>query len=234
MRIIAAEHAQRETHAELQRLAGRFIVFDGPDGAGKTTIRDRVASALRDAGLAVTCCHDPGGTAVGERIRAILLRGDLDALDIRCETLLFMASRAQLVAEVIRPALAQRHVVLCDRYVSATCAYQAAAGFDAAEVLDLARHAVGDVWPDLTFILDVSREIGFERIGERCDAGQPVAESLDSMERRPSSFHEQVRARFLDLPRIYPRPVEILNATQPPEDLTAQILTTLRQKLAAR
>ncbi len=114
----------------MESLGGKFIVFDGPDGCGKTTQRDLLARHLEDQGLNVVTCKDPGGTEIGDRIRHILLDFDLSEMDVCCETLLFMASRAQLVGEVIDPALKQNKVVLCDRFVSATCAYQGAAGYD--------------------------------------------------------------------------------------------------------
>ncbi len=98
------------------QLRGRFIVLDGPDGAGKTTQQKRLAESLEAAGLDVVTCRDPGGTEIGDRIRAVLLDHDLTHMDPTCETLLFMASRAQLLDEVIRPALAADKTVLCDRF----------------------------------------------------------------------------------------------------------------------
>lgn len=225
--------------SELAGLAGRFLVFDGPDGSGKTTVRDRVADRLRTAGLAVTTCKDPGGTAVGDRIRSVLLDHDLSDMTVQCETLLFMASRAQLVNQVVRPALAQGHVVLCDRFVSSTCAYQVAAGDDFATILDLARYAIGDTWPDLTLVMDVPVEMGFARIGNRSTArraaqlAQPrrpdEPADLDAMERRPSSFHAAVRDNFLALPGRYPTPVQIVDATQPLEQVVDHTMQRLRQ-----
>ena len=143
------------------RLRGKFVVFDGPDGAGKSTQRERLAKTLGSAGADVVSGRDPGGTEIGDRIRAVLLDFDLSRMDVGCETLLFMASRAQLVAEVIRPALTVGKTVLCDRFVTSTCAYQGAAGYDPKRIIDLARMAIGDCWPDVTIILDVDVEEGF-------------------------------------------------------------------------
>lgn len=221
---------------ELYGLRGKFIVFDGPDGSGKTTVRDRVAEHLRAAGLPVTTCKDPGGTSVGDRIRSILLDHDLADMTVQCETLLFMASRAQLVRQVIRPALQNEHVVLCDRFVSSTCAYQVAAGDDFATIIDLARYAVGSTWPHLTLVLDVPVEIGFARIGRRTTARRAAqltaadaAAGLDAMERRPTSFHAAVRANFLTLPGRYPSPVEVIDATQSLEENVKQALEKLHR-----
>lgn len=256
-------------NARFRDLAGKFIVFDGPDGSGKTSVRDRVAEHLRAAGVPITTCKDPGGTPIGDRIRSVLLDHDLSDMTVQCETLLFMASRAQLVRQVVLPALKQGHAVLCDRFVSSTCAYQVAAGDDFATILDLARYAIGTTWPDLTLILDVPVEVGFARIGKRTSArreaqlsqeasgglpahppgapgsapahpsgatgGSPASASpsgqpdLDAMERRPSSFHAAVRANFLALPGRYPAPVEVLDATQPLDDIVAEALRRLQR-----
>ena len=214
-------------------LRGKFIVLDGPDGAGKSTAGKLLAQRLTEAGVPVVQCKDPGGTKIGDRIRSVLLDFDLASMDNRCETLLFMASRAQLVAEIIRPALAAGNFVLCDRYISATCAYQAAAGDDFDAILSLGRHAVGTTWPALTIVLDVPPDVGFERIHRRRDVGgtgcpqdsAPAAQAgrLDAMERRPSAFHDRVRANFLALPGKYPALVEIVNASAP----VSKVLETL-------
>lgn len=222
-------------------LRGKFLVLDGPDGSGKTTIGNLLAKRLTDAGLPVVQCRDPGGTHVGDRIRSVLLDFDLASMDIRCETFLFMASRAQLVAEVIRPALAAGKLVLCDRFISATCAYQAAAGYELEAILELGCQAVGTTWPALTFVLDVPPDVGSERIHRRPVAGrsgtppQDVAsvaapsKHLDAMERRPRSFHDQVRANFLALPGRYPAPVEIVDASAPVEQVVEVLCKRLEQ-----
>lgn len=226
-----------DQYAELHNLRGKFIVLDGPDGSGKTTVQTMLAGHLRAAGLTVTTCKDPGGTPVGDRIRSVLLDHDLTQMSVQCETLLFMASRAQLVREVVQPALKEDHVVLCDRFVSSTCAYQVAAGDDLATILELADYAIGVTWPAMTFILDVPVEVGFARIGRRisdrrqaqlAQAGDGTS-GLDAMERRPASFHEAVRANFLALPGRYPAPVEIIDAARPPEQIVEEILSHLQR-----
>jgi dTMP kinase len=111
------------------KLRRRFIVIDGPDGAGKSTQVEMLARALRAGGLNVCQVRDPGGTAIGEKIRAILLDRKHDEMSVRCELMLYMASRAQLAEQVIRPALAAGQCVLGDRYISSTVAYQAPAGW---------------------------------------------------------------------------------------------------------
>lgn len=187
------------------KLRGKFIVLDGPDGAGKTTQLKRLAAVLGDAGLDVVTCRDPGGTAIGDRIRSVLLDHDLGLMDPTCEATLFMASRAQLLGEIIRPALRSGRTVLCDRFVSSTCAYQGATGMDPSRVIELARWVIGDTWPAMTVILDVSVADGFSRVHTR-GSGQ-----VDAMERRSLDYHRRVRDLFLALPEVYPAPVTVVS-----------------------
>jgi dTMP kinase len=147
----AEQHQEAAAVTLKDRLAGKFIVFDGPDGSGKGTQIERLARVLAAEGASVVCTRDPGGTAIGDQIREILLHKNLlTAMDVRCEALLFMASRAQLVGEVIGPAVRAGKVVICDRFISATCAYQGAAGSDVRRIVELGRFAVGESWPQLT------------------------------------------------------------------------------------
>ncbi|MBI4581051.1 MAG: dTMP kinase [Planctomycetes bacterium] len=218
---------------ELGGLAGAFIVLDGVDGSGKTTVQRLVADEFTRAGHSVTTCKDPGGTEIGNRIRSVLLDHDLTNMSLACETLLFMASRAQLVAEVIEPALANGHVVLCDRYVSSTCAYQGAVGADTHRIIELANYATGGEWPDLTVVIDVPVEMGFQRIGRRANGNKPGAPdantegTLDAMERRPTSFHQRVRQNFLGLREFYPARVVVIDGTLPPEQVAQAVLREL-------
>lgn len=223
----------------LDQLRGRFLAFDGPDGAGKSTQRDLLAKQLEAHGIPHICCRDPGGTAIGERIRSVLLDYDLRGMDARCEALLFMASRAQLVAEVIAPALSEGKTVLCDRFVSSTCAYQGAAGFDPHRTIDLARLAIGDRWPDLTLIFDIDVAEGFERIGRKAHhAGKNRARSEpapslfggsgpDAMEARSIEYHRRVRQLFLDLPAFFPSPVAIVDARGGPQTVHQRVMEYL-------
>jgi len=222
-----------------EKLAGRFIVLDGPDGCGKSTQLAMLAEHLTGQGLTVETVRDPGGTAVGEAIRKILLDRDNVSMTPTCETMLFMASRAQLVHECVRPALAGGKVVLCDRFVSATIAYQGASGVDAAAIVKLADVAIGGVWPDLTIILDVPVEVGTQRAGaprpapgRRGRADQPCLFG-DRMEARGSAFHESVRRNFLALCEggMYPRPVAKVDGRGDAQRVADQILLEVGKRL---
>ena len=178
----------REAMAEwAEKLAGKFIVVDGPDGGGKSTQIARLADWLDRQGVSVVRAHDPGGTLIGDRVREILLDPSAKEMASQCETMLYMASRAQLVAEVIRPALADGRCVLCDRFISATIAYQGAGGVEPAKILLVGEVAVGHTCPDLTIILDIDPRAGLARV-----KGDP-----DRMEAKDLAFHRRVREGFL-------------------------------------
>lgn len=222
----------------LQRLRGKFIVLDGIDGAGKGAQLDMLEQALTSAKIDHIRTRDPGGTTIGDRIRHVLLDYDLSEMDIRCETFLFMASRAQLCRDVIQPALDAKQVVLGDRYVSATCAYQGAAGYDPQRVIDVARFAIDDLWPDLTIVIDMPLDEAFKRTGRdnapkkpRGSHGQTLLfhdVHTDAMESRPKSFHERVRELYSELPAIYPRPVVIVDGAGSVEEVHQRILEAIR------
>ena len=166
-----------------------LIVFEGPEGAGKSTQVVRLAERLRAAGVPCTVTREPGGTPTGDAIRDLLLHADV-AIDPLVEFLLYSASRAQHVLEVIRPALERGDVVLSDRYAGASVAYQGyGRGLDLAFVDDLNRRATGGLRPDLTVLLDLDPAEGLRRVAGRG--------AEDRLEREALSFHERVRAGFL-------------------------------------
>lgn len=167
-----------------------FITFEGIDGAGKSTLLEGVARALRDRGLSVTTLREPGSTGVGERVRAILLDPGVGAIDPMTEALLFSACRSELVKTIIRPALAKGDVVLLDRYVDSTSAYQGAGGGADPIALDaVAAAATGGLVPDLTVVVDVPVDVSESRRGR----------APDRMEARDRAYKERVRESFLAL-----------------------------------
>jgi len=200
-----------------KKLAGRFVVIDGPDGAGKSTQTALLAEYLRADGVEVQLVRDPGGTAIGDRIRQILLDRAHDEMDVACELMLYMASRAQLAAEIIRPAITAGQCVLSDRYISSTVAYQGAGGVDPDTVLTAGKIAVGPTWPDLTVILDLPSDTGLAR------AGRPAAH--DRMEAKGLEFHQRVRKIFLEQARQRPDTFTVVSAAGSIED----VQTRLRQ-----
>lgn len=223
-------------------LRGKFIVVDGPDGSGKGTQLERLAAWISAQGGSCVRARDPGGTDIGDRIRHVLLDFDLASMDAHCEALLFMASRAQLVAEVVRPALQAGQTVLCDRFISATCAYQVAAGFPREQVLALGHLAVGDTWPHLTLVLDLPPKTAFERTGRkphqvgkrnrRQTLGQtPLFEGTapDAMERRPLAYHRRVHALFRELPQAYPAPAVLIDAGRDADAVFESVQEAIRR-----
>jgi dTMP kinase len=205
-------------------LAGRFIVIDGPDGAGKSTQVDLLAAALRQEGLSICQVRDPGGTAIGEKIRAILLDRGHDEMAVRCELMLYMASRAQLAEQVIQPALAGGQCVLGDRYVSSTVAYQGAGGMDAKSILSAGQVAVGKTWPDLTLVLDLPAEQGLDRVHRKNDS-KPTA--LDRMESKNLTFHQAVHQLFLKQATDDPKHFAIVDASGTKEQVHQRIMDVI-------
>ncbi len=177
-----------------EKLQGKFIVLDGPDGCGKSTQVQLLVEALEQRGIGTISLRDPGGTHIGEQIRQILLCNDNQAMSVRCEALLYMASRAQLYEESIQPVLAAGKCVLCDRWLSSTYAYQAVAGKIGVEWLEqLVAASLERSWPDLTIIIDVPSEIGLQRVGP----------ARDRMEEKSAEFHQRVRQAFVELARTH-------------------------------
>jgi len=221
-----------------QKYRGRFIALDGPDGAGKSTQQKLLADCLETGGADAVPCRDPGGTEIGDRIRSVLLDYDLSTMNVNCETLLFMASRAQLVSQIIRPALEANKTVVCDRFVTSTCAYQGAAGDDPRRVIELAGFAIGDCWPNVTIVIDVDTDEGFERIGKRPvqSAGQSTPAKRcakvrtgqhDAMEARSADFHRRVREMFLNVHKYYPTPVVVVDGRGDVDTVQKRILEAL-------
>jgi dTMP kinase len=172
------------------KLAGKFIVIDGPDGAGKTTQCELLSEFISNSGLEVCRIRDPGGTTIGDEIRTILLDRKHDQMSVQCELMLYMASRAQLAREVIEPALNDEKCVLGDRYVSSTIAYQGAGGADIEAIIQSASIAVGATMPDLTIILDIDPELGLTRATHKGQA--------DRIEAKHIEYHQKVREIFLE------------------------------------
>lgn len=218
----------------LARLAGRFLVFDGPDGSGKSTQLERFVNSCEAEGVACCRVRDPGGTALGERIREVLLNREHDSMGVRCEMLLYMASRAELVEQQIRPALDEGRLVLADRFVSSTLAYQGTAGgLDPAEIRAVAGVATGGLWPDLTVILDVDTATAQRRMtGAQPRAHKPeptMSLFADRMEAKGDAFHARVRQGYLDQAAAEPARTVVVDATADEDEVWGRLLETIRE-----
>lgn len=214
-------------HTWLARLRGRFLVFDGPDGSGKSTQLRWFVDHLRTHRPALELCEvrEPGGTDIGERIRALLLDPELsEHMDVRCEMLLFMASRAQLATTRIAPALAADQLVLADRFISSTLAYQGTAGgITPAQIRRVAEVAVGACWPDLVVIFDVDEPT----------AAQRLSPLLDRMEQKGAAYHRRVRRGYLDQAEADPQRHLVIDGRADAGTVFARLLRGLSEKTAA-
>ncbi|HEY7257479.1 MAG TPA: dTMP kinase [Gaiellales bacterium] len=190
-----------------------FISFEGLDGSGKTTQAALLADAARAAGREVIAVREPGGTAAGERIRALLLDPEA-TIAPWAEALLYAAARAELVTEVIRPALDRGATVIADRYVDSSLAYQGVArGLGVEEVLGVNLAATGRLLPDRTILLELPRDVAMARLDG----------TADRIEAEADHFHESVAGGFADLARRFPERVVVVDGSGPPEDVAARV-----------
>ncbi|HEU5420195.1 MAG TPA: dTMP kinase [Streptosporangiaceae bacterium] len=201
---------------------GRLLALEGGEGAGKSTQARLLAIWLRDQGYDVVATHEPGATKVGMRLRALLLDTSHAGLSARAETLMYAADRAEHVASVIAPALERGAIVVTDRYVDSTLAYQGAGReLPVAEVAELNEWATGGLQPDLTFLLDLPAAEG---LGRRARSG-------DRLEAEPAAFHQRVRAGFLARAKADPDRYVVLDASREPGDLSREIQYRVREML---
>ncbi len=209
-------------------MAGRFITFEGGEGAGKSTQVRRLAAYLTDRGHDVTVTREPGGTPIAEAIRDFILSGKAKVLGPESEAVLFAAARADHVDKVIRPALAGGAFVLCDRFIDSTRVYQGSAdGVDPMVVRALERVAVGDTRPDLTIILDVPADVGMRRTAER--TASPDRFESDNLEK-----HELRRQAYLEIARKEPQRCVVVDAARTEEEVAEAIRRIVDLRLLDR
>jgi dTMP kinase len=195
-----------------------FVSFEGLDGSGKTTQVERLRAALAAEGREVVTAREPGGTALGERLRELVLHGD--EMTPWAEALLYAAARAELVAEVVGPALDRGADVVLDRYLDSSVVYQGVArGLGLEEVLELNLQAVGGLLPDRTFVLAVDPALSGARVGR----------VPDRIERADRSFHAQAAAGYLRLAALFPDRIVVLDGTLPEATLAETIHDELRR-----
>jgi len=204
--------------------SGFFVSVEGLDGSGKTTQVELLAEAMRRDGRTVKVVHDPGSTALGERVREILLDpGTGRPIAHWAETCLFLAARIQLATEVILPALEAGQMVLSDRYLDSTLAYQGARGIPWGQLLELHRLCGLGRLPDLTIYLDIPADRAHER---------RMSTTPDRLEAEAIPYHESVRSGYLELARRFPERVTLIPADRPAEELAREFRDLVRERLA--
>lgn len=202
-----------------------FITLEGPDGSGKTTQIRRLFETLQAANVDVLLTREPGGTPIGDQIRAVLHDVRNEEMDPAAEILLYSASRAQLVAEIIRPALAAGRVVLCDRYADSTMAYQGyGRGLDLRALTAITRFATGGLRPDLTLLLDLPVEAG---LGRRKNSG----DEWNRMDQQALAFHRRTRDGYLALAAADPDRWERVDASGTVDEVAAAVWEVVRRAL---
>ena len=200
---------------------GLFITFEGADGSGKSTQLKMAAEFFQNKGYEVITTRDPGGTPLGQKIREILLHHDGKVASY-CELFLYLADRAQHVEEIIVPAIEEGKVILCDRYIDSSVAYQGyARGLDIDEISMLNNIVTKSLVPNLTFVFDVSTEVAEQRVGE----------TKDRLESEAKEFHQKVRFGFLDLAKKFPDRIKVIDANQEIEKVHSDVIKILENHL---
>ncbi len=203
-----------------------FITLEGPEGSGKTSHIRPLAEWLTAQGRIVYTTREPGGTPIGDQIRAVLVNMKNQDMHPRTELLLFQAARAQIVEQELKPRLAAGEIVLCDRYFDSTLAYQGYGHnlLSIEEIRSLIRFATGGLVPDLTILLDIDVELGLQRKGKTDEWNRLDAYTLD--------FHKRVRAGYLELAQAEPERWVVVDASQSWEQVQGSLRKAIAQKLA--
>lgn len=200
-------------------MQGLFITFEGPDGCGKTTQMKLLAEYLEKKGEEVVLTREPGGKGLGEKVREILLNYDGEVSD-RCESFLFLADRAQNIDIIVNPAVEAGKIVLCDRHIDSTVAYQGyGRGLDIERINMLNNLATNGKKPDLTFVFDVDVETSMKRVGKE----------KDRMESAGIDFHNRVRQGYLELAKQEPNRIKVINATKSIEEIHDEVINILNK-----
>lgn len=208
-----------------------FITLEGIEGSGKTTQMQQLRTFFENRGHSCVLTREPGGTALGEKIRAILLDPASTELVPTAELLLYMADRAQHINSLIKPCLAEGKVVLCDRYFDATVVYQGfARGLDIGFICDLHKLIFDDLKPDITFLLDLAPQIGLTRAWKQLDSGARSG-TESRFEEETISFHEKVRAGYLELARRQPERIKVIDGSRDEKQVQVDIRDALSELL---
>ncbi len=203
-----------------------FITLEGPEGSGKTTAVDAACKALEDMGYHIVRTREPGGTPIAEQIRNVILDKENTKMDPRTEALLYAASRRQHLVEKVWPALKEGKIVVCDRYLDSSLAYQGGArGLGVDNVLNINLFATENTWPDLTLLFDIKPEIGLARIASNANR------EVNRLDLEKLEFHNKVRETFLSLAKTYPDRYVIIDASKSREQVAKDTLDAILKKL---
>ena len=203
----------------------RFITFEGGDGTGKTTIINKLASELESLGYEILKSREPGGSKISEQIRNVILSVDNTEMDYMTEALLYAASRRQHLVEIIKPAINSGKIVICDRYVDSSLAYQGyARGLGISEVYEINNYAIGGFFPDLTIYIDIDPEIGISRIKNN-------NRDMDRLDLERIDFHNQVREGYLKVSKMFPERIKVINGNQTIDEIYNEIRKIILEEL---
>jgi len=198
-------------------MRGKFITFEGADGSGKTTQIEKIKTYFKEQGFECLLTREPGGSDLLNKIREILLHYDGEVDDL-CELLLYMADRAQHVKKVILPALEEGKIVLCDRYIDSSVSYQGfARGLDIDRIISLNKIATDNLNPDLTIVFDVATETAMKRVGDE----------KDRLEQEGIEFHKKLRYGYLELAKMFPERIKVVDANLSIEEVFEQVKNVL-------
>ena len=203
-----------------------FITLEGPEGSGKTTAVEAAVKALQEKGYEIVRTREPGGTPIAEQIRNVILDKANTNMDPRTEALLYAASRRQHLVEKVWPALKEGKIVICDRYLDSSLAYQGGArGLGVDEVLNVNLFATENTWPDLTLLFDIKPEVGLARIASN------ASREVNRLDLEKLEFHNKVRDAFLALAKKYPDRYVIIDASQSRDEVAKATLEAIMNRL---
>lgn len=203
-----------------------FITLEGPEGSGKTSAIKIVKETLEKEGHQIVMTREPGGTPISEQIRNVILDKNNTAMDYRTEALLYAASRRQHLVEKVWPNVKAGNIVICDRYLDSSLAYQGyARGLGIEEILNVNMYATEGTFPDLTLLFDLDPEVGLARINANANR------EVNRLDLEKISFHEKVRNGYLDLAKRFPDRFVIINANQPLEKVAQDALKAIKERL---
>ncbi len=203
-----------------------FITLEGPEGSGKTTAVEAAVKKLQEMGYEIVRTREPGGTPIAEQIRNVILDKGNTAMDGRTEALLYAASRRQHLVEKVWPALKEGKIVICDRYLDSSLAYQGGArGLGIDEVLNVNLFATENTWPDLTLLFDIKPEVGLARISANADR------EVNRLDLEKIEFHNKVRDSFLALANRWPERFVIIDASKSREEVAKDTMEAILSRL---